>query len=163
MKTNVLVVVTVSLLILTSCGSKSGHIIGSFEVIKKVSAKEITYDKNPATDYGYVYLVSSHGDTIKSLVSSSEVYLNTKVRDIVLVSQKNKLSPYTINNRVKRFQIGYCKVISKISDEEGFVVVSRGEDTIRVSRVSGTAYFSTGINDSVFVKKDRGISTYYVE
>lgn len=163
MKTIVSLVAVIFLFILASCENQSGNLIGSFKVTKKISQKEKTFGLNQSTDWGDIYL-SSHGDTLKSFVASSEIYLNTKVGDIVLVS-KDKFGAITINNQVKRFQIGYCKIIEKIETFGTYelMVVSRGGDVIKVNRVPEIVYFNTSVSDSVFIKKNRGLGIYYTE
>lgn len=166
MKTIVIISAVIFSFIFTSCEHQSGNLIGSFKVIKKVSSKDRTFGLNQAKDWGDIYLVSSYNDTVKVLVSSNELYLNTKVGDVVLVGKhKSKSGGFFINNRVKRFEIGYCKIIEKINNSGfyEFKVVSRGEDTIKVNRVSNIVYLNTSVRDFVFVKKDRGINTYYTE
>lgn len=166
MKTIVIIISAVIFsFILASCGSKSGHLIGSFEVIKKVPQKDLRpeLEFGQANDFGVVYLVSTRNDTLKIYVSSNESYLNIKVGDTYLVS-KDK-SGITINNHTKRFIIGYCKISEKISKrgDYEFKVVSRGEDTITIKQVPEIVYFNTSLNDSVFVKKNRSLQSYYTE
>lgn len=148
-----------------SCESKSGNLIGSFRVIKKVSKKEQTLGLNQSTDCGKIYLVSSHNDTmIVDLVFSNKLYLNTKVGDVVLVS-KDDSGTFNTNDRIKKLEIGYCKITKKINvnGTYKFEAVSRGGDTIQISRVPEIIYFNTSINDSVFVKKNRNLGIYYTE
>lgn len=163
MKTIVIISAVIFSLILASCGSKSGHLIGSFEVIKKVPQKDRGLGFGQANDFGVVYLVSTRNDTLKKYVSSNESYLNIKVGDTYLVS-KDK-SGITINNHTKRFTIGYCKISEKISKDGDyeFKAVSRGEDTITIKQVPVIVYFNTSVNDSVFVKKGRSLQSYYTE
>lgn len=163
MKTLVIISAVIFSLILASCGSKSGHLIGSFEVIKKVSLKDRGLGFVQANDAGDVYLVSTRNDTLKIYVSSNESYLNIKVGDIYLVS-KDKFG-FAINNHTKRFVIGYCKISEKIgkAGDYEFKVVSRSEDTITIKQVPEIVYFNTSVNDSVFVKKNRSLQSYYTE
>jgi len=168
MKTIVVILAVIFSFFLTSCGHQSGNLIGTFQVIKKVPQTERTIGLNPLNDCGDIYLVSAHNDTtIKILVFSNELYLNTKVGDKVLVGKhKSKSGGFYITKKVKRFEIGYCKITEKMNpDFNGFKmkVLSRGGDTITINQVAEIVYFNTSIGDSVFVKKNRGLNIYYTE
>lgn len=161
MKTTIIISVVIFSLAFASC-QKSGNLIGEFTVTEKVSQKERTSGLSRAIDFGDVYLVSSHNDTIRSYVTCPEVYLNTKVGDVVLVSKDN--FGYTINNRVKKYEVGYCRIVKKINTfgTNEFDVVTRGNDTIRIYKVPEIVYFNSSVGDSAFIKKYR-TGDYYTE
>lgn len=160
MKTKVLFLVAlISVIFLSSCGHRSGNLIGSFQVVKKEKA-------NHTYDYGFVTLTNSNKDTLKVFVSMEEEYLNVKIGDTYLVG-KNRYGSLFLNDRPEKGVVGYSKVLQKKIDMgiPKCKVITRGQDTISVDLVAEVVYYSISEGDSVLIKKNRAREKphYYAE
>ena len=151
---NLIFLFAIALFFTTGCGNDQIIVVGKCTVVTKVPK------------YGHIgnfVMKTSAGDTIVVKGVRDNIFLNTKVGDLLEIKENTKKGFYFATNprKIGWNSIGNCEVVKKYGTKDQpagarmFKVRTLGGDTLFVSKPPANIFFNVAIGDSVKIKIGR--------